>query len=243
MAVLIPMAGAGSRFKQAGYDLPKPLIDVLGKPMIEWVVNSLKPFGQEEYIFLVQKEHYQQYDLKNVLNSLCPNCDIIEVDGLTEGAACTTLLAEKYLDPTDRLIISNSDQYFTLKEGDDWLFKKQLDKYGGSILLFLAQHPKWSYAKLHGQKVVEVAEKNPISEWATCGIYGWGMVGDYYNSVRKMMHKNIRTNNEFYICPAYNEYIQDNPEWDCHIGYVMVEQMWGLGTPEDLEYFLCNFPS
>lgn len=246
MAVLIPMAGAGTRFKQAGYELPKPLIDVMGKPMIEWVVESLKPLErqsgtEEEYIFIVQKEHYQKYDIKNVLKSLKPICQIIQIDGLSDGSASTTLFAEKYVDPHGYLIMANSDQFFTLNESDDWFFRKQLTKYGGCTLLFPAQDIKWSYASIDRDKIIEVAAKNPISSLALCGIYGWGMSRDYFSSAKQMIRKNLRVNNEFYICPVYNEYIQNNPEWDFHIGYIEVKEMWGLGTPEDLEHFIQNY--
>ena len=93
--VLIPMAGAGSRFAQAGYTFPKPLIEVRGKPMIQLVVENLNI--QANYIFLVQKEHYDKYNLKYLLNLIAPNCQIVQVDGVTQGAACTTLLAKEFI--------------------------------------------------------------------------------------------------------------------------------------------------
>ena len=95
MNVLIPMAGAGSRFEQAGYSFPKPLIDVKGKPMIQAVVESLNI--NANYIFIVQKSHYEKYSLQHTLNLIAPNCKIIQVEGITEGAACTTLLAKSFI--------------------------------------------------------------------------------------------------------------------------------------------------
>ena len=91
MNIIIPMAGAGSRFEKAGYSFPKPLIEVHGNPMIAKVVENLNLQGR--YIFLVQKSHYEQYDLKNLLNLIAPGCEIVQIDGLTEGAACTVLKA------------------------------------------------------------------------------------------------------------------------------------------------------
>jgi HAD superfamily hydrolase (TIGR01509 family) len=94
--ILIPMAGAGSRFEKAGYTFPKPLIEVRGKPMIQLVVENLNI--DANYIFIVKKDHRKKYHLDSFLNLIAPNCKIIEVDKITEGAACTSLLAKKYID-------------------------------------------------------------------------------------------------------------------------------------------------
>ena len=109
MNIVVPMAGAGSRFEKAGYSFPKPLIEVKGDPMIAQVVKNLNLQGR--YIFLVQKAHYEQYDLKNLLNLIAPGCEIVQIEGLTEGAACTVLKARDFIDNDEQLIISNSDQY------------------------------------------------------------------------------------------------------------------------------------
>ena len=95
MNVLIPMAGAGSRFAEAGYTFPKPLIEVGNKPMIQVVTDNLNI--EAHHIFIVQKEHYQKYNLETVLKLIKPNCSIVQVEGVTEGAACTTLLAKKLI--------------------------------------------------------------------------------------------------------------------------------------------------
>ena len=102
MNVLIPMAGAGSRFQQAGYTFPKPLIEVRGKPMIQLVVENLNIDAR--HIFVVQKEHYEKYNLKHLLSLISPGCEIVQVDGMTEGAACTTLLAKEFIDNDEPLI-------------------------------------------------------------------------------------------------------------------------------------------
>ncbi len=93
--VLIPMAGAGSRFEQAGYTFPKPLIDVKGRPMIQVVTDNLNI--KANYIYVVQKEHREKYNLDTLLDLITPGCKIVEVDGVTEGAACTALLAKNIL--------------------------------------------------------------------------------------------------------------------------------------------------
>jgi HAD superfamily hydrolase (TIGR01509 family) len=232
--VLIPMAGAGSRFQAAGYTFPKPLIDVEGKPMIQVVVDNLNI--EATYIYVVQKEHRVKYNLDTLLNLITPNCKIVEVDGLTEGAACTTLLAKEYIDNDSPLVMANSDQ-FVEWDSNEFMYKMIEQQLDGGILTFKATHPKWSFAKIdkHGY-VTEVAEKNPISDIATVGIYYWAKGSDYVKYAEQMISKNIRTNGEFYTCPTFNEAIADCKR----IKTFNIEKMWGLGTPEDLKYYLEN---
>ena len=232
--VLIPLAGHGSRFQKAGYKLPKPLIDVQGIPMIEKVINNLNIDGN--FIFVVQKEH-EQYNVSKVLNKISPNCKIIYVDQVTEGAACTTLLAQEFINNDNHLLIVNSDQFV---EWDSNRFYYQMtdQEIDGGIVTFKATHPKWSFAKVGIDGFVsEVAEKNPISDTATVGIYYWNKGSEYVKYANRMIEKNIRVNNEFYVCPVFNEAIEDHKKFSIY----NVESMWGLGTPEDLENYLENY--
>jgi HAD superfamily hydrolase (TIGR01509 family) len=232
--VLIPMAGAGSRFEQAGYTFPKPLIEVNGKPMIQVVIENLNI--DANYIYLVQKSHREKYNLDTLLNLITPGCKIIEVNGITEGSAVTTLLAKELINNDNPLLIANSDQ-FVEWDSNEFMYKMQETGADGGILTFTATHPKWSFVKTdeHGY-VNEVAEKNPISDIATVGIYYWAKGSDYVASAIQMISKNIRTNNEFYICPTFNEAITDKK----NIRTFHINKMWGLGTPEDLRYFIEN---
>ena len=232
--VLIPMAGAGSRFAQAGYTFPKPLIEVRGKPMIQVVVENLNI--EANYIFITQKEHYEKYNLKYLLNLISPGCRIIQVEGLTEGAACTTLLAKEFINNDDPLLLANSDQYVEWNS-NECMHSFKSDNVDGGIVTFKAKHPKWSYAKIGEDGFVsEVAEKKPISDNATVGIYYWKHGNDYIRYAEQMIEKNIRTNNEFYVCPVFNEAIQNGRK----IKMKQIDKMWGIGTPEDLNYFLEN---
>jgi beta-phosphoglucomutase-like phosphatase (HAD superfamily)/dTDP-glucose pyrophosphorylase len=233
--VLIPMAGAGSRFAQAGYTFPKPLIEVRGRPMIQVVVENLNI--EANYIFIVQREHFEKYNLKYLLNLIAPNCKIVQVDGITEGAACTTLLAKEFIDNDAPLVMANSDQ-FVEWNSNECLYAFSADNIDGGIITFEATHPKWSYAKLGEDGFVdEVAEKRPISNLATVGIYYWSHGSDYVKYAEQMISKNIRTNNEFYVAPVFNEAIEDNKK----IRAKNIDKMWGIGTPEDLNYFLDNY--
>ena len=230
--ILIPMAGAGSRFKEAGYIFPKPLIEINNKPMIQCVIDSLNLDGN--FIFIVQKEHQIKYNINSVLKILKPNCKIIELDKITDGAACTTLLAKKYINNNNPLIIANSDQYIEWNSIKS-MYNFNSKKIDGSILTFNAIHPKWSYAKTDKNNfVTEVAEKKVISKNATVGVYFWKKGNDYVKYAEQMIKKNIRVNNEFYVCPVFNEAIVDKKK----IIIDPVHKMHGLGTPQDLNDFL-----
>lgn len=235
MNILVPMAGGGSRFASAGYTFPKPLVEINGKPMIQTVVENLNI--EANYIFIVQKEHYEKYNLQYLLKLIKANCKIIQVDGITEGAACTTLLAKEFINNDEPLITANSDQ-FVEWNSNECLYAFNADGIDGGILTFEATHPKWSFAKIGEDGFVsEVAEKKPISNNATVGIYFWKRGCDYVKYCEQMIEKDIRINGEFYVCPVFNEAINDGKK----IRAKKIDKMWGLGTPEDLNYFLEHY--
>jgi len=237
MKVLIPMAGEGSRFAKEGYTFPKPLIDVNGKPMIQVVVENLD--FDCEYIFLVRKTHVEKYaGLVDTLDRITNGkFKYITVDGLTEGAACTTLLAEELIDTDEDLLIANSDQFIEYESQNFTMLRDQTD-CDAMVYTFNAVHPKWSFVKTNSRGfITEVAEKRPISNIATCGIYWYRHGSDFVKYTKQMIQKNIRVNNEFYIAPVYNELIEDGKT----LIPFYVHKMWGIGTPEDLKYFLNNY--
>lgn len=233
--ILIPMAGAGTRFEKMGYTFPKPLIDVNGEPMIKVVVENLNI--DANFIYIVQKSHREKYNLDTLLNLITPGCKIVEIDGITQGAACTTLLAKNLINDENPLLISNSDQ-FIVWDSNEFFYKMYESKVDGGIITFKSTHPKWSFVKINELGfVTEVAEKKPISDLATVGIYYWAKGSDYVKFAEEMIFNNIRTNNEFYVCPVYNHAILDGKK----IKTYDVEKMMGLGTPEDLNFFLENY--
>ena len=229
--VLIPMAGLGSRFKDAGYVFPKPLVEVDGKPMIQAVVESIGV--NATYTYIVQKEHYEKYNLSYLLNLITPDCNIVQVDGITEGAAVTCLLAKEYIDNESPLILANSDQIVEWNSRQ-FIYDLMTKNADGGIATFESTHPKWSYAKVNSDGLVtEVAEKKPISNIATVGIYYWKHGSDFVKYAEQMIDKDIRTNNEFYVCPVFNEAIADNKR----VFASNIKKMWGIGTPEDLNNY------
>ncbi len=240
MNILIPMAGQGSRFQQAGYTFPKPLIDVNHRPMIQVVTDNLSLQGR--HIFLVLKDHYEKYSLRYLLPLIVqPNeCEIIQVDQVTQGAACTALLARELIDNDDELVIANSDQWIDW-DSRHFLAYMRARHADGGILTFFSTHPKWSFVRVDelSSRITEVAEKRPISNVATVGIYYFRRGRDFVAAADRMIQKNIRVNNEFYVAPTYNEMISDGKT----IYPYPVAEMKGLGTPEDLERFLTTSKS
>jgi len=235
--ILIPMAGAGNRFAEAGYSFPKPLIDIGGKTMIQKVVESINI--NANYIYIVQDEHYEKYDLYTILNNITPGCNIIKINEITEGAALTCLKATNLINNNMPLIIANSDQ---IVEWDSNYFIEYLQNLNadGGIASFTSNHPKWSYAKINNEGLVsEVAEKRVISNTATVGIYYWKHGSDFVKYANQMINLNKRVNNEFYVCPIFNEAIEDNKK----IYTVQINKMWGVGTPEDLRLYFENYIS
>lgn len=233
--VVVAMAGLGSRFAEKGYSFPKPMIDVSGKPMIQVVVENLNM--DANYIFLVQKEHIEAYNIEHMLKLIKPDCKVIPVNGLTEGSPCTVLLAKEHIDNENPLFLANCDQFMEWNSNEA-MYSFTNDDIDGGLLVFNAVSPKWSFCKLDENGfVLEVAEKNPISDIANTGCYYWKKGSDFVNYAEQMINKNIRFRNEFYTAPVYNEAIQDGKK----IKVKFIDKMWGLGVPEDLEYFVNNY--
>ncbi|MGJ0344501.1 glycosyltransferase family 2 protein [Aliarcobacter cryaerophilus] len=237
MNIVIPMAGQGSRFAKAGYEKPKPFIDVDGKPMIVRVLENLA-YPDARYILIARREHMEKE--KELVRQIEKefNAIFIPIDKLTEGTACTVLYARKYINNDEPLLIANSDQIVDMNIADfiDDCKDRNLD---GSILTFIDEHkdPKWSFAKLDANNLVtEVKEKVVISEYATVGIYLYSKGKEFVDASIDMIIENDRVNNEFYTCPTYNYAIKEGSK--IGIYNIEFEQMHGIGTPEDLNLYL-----
>lgn len=237
--IVIPMAGAGSRFSKNGFVNPKPLIDILGRPMIEIVVNNLRPRRAHRFIFICQRSHVVKFSLREKLKKYSPKCIIVEIDGITDGSACTVLKALDYINNKDQLMIANSDQYI---DADINLYLDDIvnRNLNGSIMTMTAQDPKWSFVDLDDSGFVSrVAEKEVISSHATVGIYNFMNGSDFVSAASEMIDANERVNGEFYVAPSYNKLIAGG--FKCGIYNIGNDQgigMHGLGTPDDLSSFL-----
>jgi dTDP-glucose pyrophosphorylase len=234
LTIVVPMAGRGSRFADAGYADPKPLIPVNGKPMIKLVIENLRPRGPHRFVFICQRDHVKAYDLEPKLKAWAPGCEIVQLDGVTEGAACTVLTAA-HLIGDGPLMIANSDQYID-HPIDAYL--AAMEGLDGLIMTMQAHEEKWSFVAVDDEGIAtEVAEKKPISTHATTGIYNFARGSDFIAGAQAMIDRDLRVNGEFYVAPVYNMLIGKGARFGISdIG----EGMHGLGTPADLELFLAQ---
>jgi dTDP-glucose pyrophosphorylase len=239
--IVLPMAGHGSRFSKAGYTDPKPLIKMGGKTMIEVVVDNLRPSRPHRFIFVCQQAHLDNYALAQHLRQIAPGCIMVPVSQVTQGAACTVLLTRHLIDTAEPLMIANCDQYVDILI-DDYL--AQMDGAQapqGLIMTMTADDPKWSFVRFDAQGAIcEVVEKVVVSDEATVGIYNFAHGHDFVAAADAMIAAGKRVNGEYYVAPAYNEMLAAGKRLACfNIGSERAG-MYGLGIPEDLEYFMAE---
>lgn len=234
--IVIPMAGRGSRFANAGFTDPKPFISVGGVPMIELVINNLRPSCPHRFIFVCQQTHLTRYGWRRRLQSLAPGCEIIGLPAVTAGAACTVLAASAFIDNDMPLMIANSDQWVDV-DIDDYLARMELDDLDGLIMTMLSNESKWSYACFDDQgHICRVVEKEVVSTEATVGIYNFSRGQDFCQLAREMVARNARSQGEFYVAPVYTDLYRSGRTRIS--AYNIGAGMHGLGTPDDLALFL-----
>lgn len=234
--ILIPAAGAGSRFAKEGYAKPKPFIDVLGKPMIMRVLDNLK-VDNAHYIIILQKTYLENEKKLCEQISKDYNVSFVSVESLTEGTACSVLHARELIDNDIPLMIANSDQIIDI-DINDYINDCKNRNLDGSILCFTDKEksPKWSFVKMNNELIVEVKEKEVISDIATVGIYLFSKGSLFVDSAIDMIAKNDRVNNEFYTAPAYNYAIKNGAKIGCFL--MNFDDMHGIGTPDDLQKYI-----
>jgi NDP-sugar pyrophosphorylase family protein len=229
MNIIIPASGKGQRFVDAGYPKPKPFLNVDGLPMICRVTENVRSAPNDNIFWIVRDEHLPEAEqLAKPYQAHC-----VPVKNVTQGAACTALLACACIDNDEPVIVANSDQIV-----DFSMSSFLLGCYGaqGGILCFPATGTKWSYARIDSTNhVLEVAEKVQISQWATAGIYYFSSVSLLTTFIEKMINSGIRVRDEFYLAPVFNELILE------HLKVMAVkigaDHMHGLGTPEDYAFY------
>lgn len=235
--IIIPAAGNGSRFQEQGYEKPKPLIDVGGKPMIERVLEQFN-FPGTQILVIIQQKHYIENaeefeDLKKRYN-----LEYLIIGHLTEGTACTVLEGLRVLEQVDLqkpCIVANSDQ--VVDTSLEAFYRDSLEKGSdGATMVFQAVESKWSFCRVVSGKVEEVREKQVISNVANVGIYYYRSGHLLQNSIETMIQCNSRVNGEFYLAPTYNYIIESGGKVTPY--YIDRSQMHGLGTPEDLTEYL-----
>jgi len=238
--IVLPIAGRGSRFVTAGYTRPKPLIPVHGAPMIEAVVRNIRPRGDHRFIFVALREHLDHLGMRDTLDRIAPGCIVVPVNEVTQGAACTVLLARQHINSTDPLMIANSDQWVDV-DINAYLATMDRARANGLIMTMAATDPKWSFVGLDlAGLVTRVVEKEVISSEATVGIYNFRHGNDFVRAAEQMIEKNLRVNGEFYVAPVYNELIAEGARIAIHNVGSEGAGMYGLGIPADLDSFLAN---
>ncbi len=238
MNIVMPMAGRGSRFAEIGIKTPKPLIDVRGRPMYAWASESLPLELARRLIFICLEEHLRERALEDDIRSRYRNLDpqIVPLGEVTDGQACTVLKAAEFIDNDEPLLIYNADTYCRTRLSER--LPRLSPDIAGLLGVFRAPGDKWSFARADEfGRVLETAEKRRISEWASTGLYYFRRGRDFVAHARQMIADDERVNDEFYVAPVYNRLIAAG-------GAVYIDpadEVWVLGTPEDLQHFNEHF--
>jgi len=235
MKIVIPMGGSDERFKQHGFPFPKPVIEIDNKPLIEHAFDCLRMTPHADFTFVIRKEDDLRFHLRDVLHLLDPDCEIITADGETMGAACTVMLAVEQIDNDEELVIANGDQIlgFDLNKVVDGFRERDLD---AGTVVFDSVHPRWSFVKTDDAgRVIEAAEKRPISRNATAGVYYFKRGADFIAAAKAMIHKGASVNGGYFVCPSLNELILAQKTVGIH--QIERDQYISLATPQAVEEY------
>ncbi len=234
ITIVVPMGGEGRRFAERGYTFPKPLVEVHGQPLIEVVVRSLTPAEPHQFVFVCRQAHVEQFALGDVLALIAPGCRTVTMRKPTAGALCSVLLGLEFLAGDGELLIANADQAIG-EPVDRFLAAARAGAWDGSIMTFPNTHPRWSYVRTEEDRVVAVAEKQPISRHASAGLFYFRRGGDFVAAAERMLLKNASRSGEFYVAPVFNELVLMGRRISMYP--IPAALMHGLGTPEEVERF------
>lgn len=233
MNFLIPCAGLGKRFNSTS---PKLLIDVLGRPMIQKVLENLNQEKNDKFVCCLLSEHESKFDIsKRITDIFNGNIQFVFIDALKDGPAKTCYEAKHLFDSNEDLVITNCDQ--VIEDFSASRFKEftRKNRYDGILGTFFSNSPKNSYVKLNDEGLVtEVKEKLVISNYATNGFHYWKKAKFFFESCDEMFSKNDRVLNEFYVAPSYNYLINNGKK----IGHYYFNEHYPIGIPEDLNKYI-----
>lgn len=236
MIVVLPMAGRGSRFEGAGYQRPKPLIEVDGVPMFILSLRSLEGVHYDKLVIVALEEHEQQYGISQYIAQYqLPHTSLVLLKDVTKGQLCTVLAAKDYIDKEEDVLIISSDTIVGSEIGKDIAQKNPTCQ--GLISVADMQGDRWSFAAVdESGKVIQVAEKQRISSHASTGLYYFSNGHDLVRYAEAMVQNNETTKGEFYVIPVYQKMIDQGK----HVGISIATTMWDLGTPQSLTEYLAR---
>lgn len=236
----MPMAGEGSRFANAGWTTPKPLIELKGMPLFKRAISSVSDDDiKMKYSFIVRQEHIEKYGIDNGIKSFLPEANVFSVIKTTRGAVETCLIAESAIEDEDAVIVMDCDLEFRSKKFleiiKSILSKKAEDANGGALVSFESQEPKYSYAQLDENGLVcRTAEKEVISNHALCGAYFFSTGRRFKEIAHQLLDEPEFKKPEYYVSLLYN-YMLTNGE---KVYLAPMEEYYSYGTPEELKRFL-----
>jgi len=233
MKILVLMAGSSNSFSSDGHRFPKYLLEVKGKPLIQHVINSFASIANPEFIFILKKSDNQKHYIENIIRLLIPNATVVSIEGETQGAACSALLAIDYIYNDEPVLITNGDQVLDINYAN---FLDFSTNYDASTIIFDSVHPRWSYVKLDkNQEVIEASEKKPISRHATAGTYLYKKGKYFVDAATEMIKKDVNVNHVYYICPTLNELILKNKSISAYS--IQKSQYHQITTPQELKAY------
>ncbi len=230
LKIILPLAGSSELFQKAGFPYPKPLIEIKGKPMIEWVIESTKSIDvPSQIIFIIKEEDSNVYHLDNTLKLLDSNCEIVKLKNNTKGGLCSVLMSIDAIKEEDSILVLNSDQIIDESLSlfhNIWKQKKS----DVGIVTFKSVHPRWSYALTEGDAIIQTAEKNPISNQAIAGYYYFNSAKQFFDCAFQTIINDVQTDGMFYISPVINEFILRNRK--VHYYPISNEQYYSFYSPK-----------
>ncbi len=236
MVIVIPMAGRGQRFRDAGYELPKPLIPVRGLPMYTWALRSVPLDAADRVVFVCLEsdlaDHGLGEDIRDRYDAHHPV--VVSVPEVTGGQLCSVLAARDSLADDESLVVYNADTYVVPSPNPPWV--SAVPGVDGSLGVFRTEiGDHWSFVEPDASgRVIRTTEKQRISSWASTGLYHFARAGDFVEAADATVAAGETAGGEYYVAPLYNRLIQAG----AHIVMDEARAVWPLGTPAELAAFL-----
>lgn len=235
--VIMPMAGAGSRFVNAGWSTPKPLIELDGQPLFKWAIDSVKIDNVPmKYSFVVRQEHIDNYNIDTTIKSYFPEANVFAVEQTTRGAVETCLIAEPVIDDNDAVIVIDCDLKFKSKQFEQVIIDAlKFDNIGGALVSFNSNSPKYSYAEIDSDGyVIRTTEKEVISNNALCGAYFFSNGKSFKTIAHQILVEAEFNKPEYYVSLLYNYLLSAGKK----IQMTSLDDYNSYGTPDEIKKYM-----